>query len=431
MAVDEKIRFAGDISIDRVQLTTSSGYTQNITNQVVAFEIYEDLFSPFISGIIAVRETLDFINLLPMVGEEYVDIKAHTPSFSNKDQIFDDQFIVYKVTNRTMAGDRNMIYEIHFISREAIVDLNKKISKSFEGKVSDIAEEILNDDLYGLETKKSINIEPTPNGTKYISNYWSPVQNLNYLVENAKNLSGSPNYLFFENRHGFNFGSLSTLNLYGVTQEFLYDGYFRDFRQDGSTIKNVEEQYKRIKEIEIPVLYDMMNKTMNGMYASKQIDYDIVTKKYKVHTYDMLSDWDNHKHLNEYPIASQNLIRKPSQFLMHGTGYWGNFNGYKDVTNNSSSQKRVSLIEQAQMNKMIITVPGRTDYTVGSKVYIKLNKFNPIKSTDLESDYLDNIFSGNYLISSINHVIDREKHECVMEVIKDSYIFDLNTGGVK
>ena len=57
-------------------------------------------------------------------------------------------------------------------------------------------------------------------------------------------------------------------------------------------------------------------------------------------------------------------------------------------------------------------------------------KSEPIKQQDNDDDILDNIVSGKYLVSSINHVIDREKHECHMELIKDSLTMDLNKGGI-
>jgi hypothetical protein len=38
------------------------------------------------------------------------------------------------------------------------------------------------------------------------------------------------------------------------------------------------------------------------------------------------------------------------------------------------------------------------------------------------------MLSGNYLIAAINHFIDREKHQCHIELIKDSFIVDLDKG---
>ena len=129
MADSEVIRFAGDVSIDKIEIISATGYGMEVSNQVAALEIYEDLWSPFISGVLALKDSLDLANLFPFVGEEFVNIKIHTPSFTGKDKVIDDQFVIYKMSNREMAGDRNLIYELHFISREAIVDLNKKLSK--------------------------------------------------------------------------------------------------------------------------------------------------------------------------------------------------------------------------------------------------------------------------------------------------------------
>jgi len=426
----EEIKFAGDVIIDSAEIITATGFEQSVLNQVYGIEIYEDIFSPFITGVIALRESLDFVNLFPLVGEEFINLRIRTPSFEDDFNVIDDQFAIYKVTNRTLRNERNVVYELHFISREGIVDLNKKISKSFEGKVSDIARNLLEDLEFGLETKKQLNIEETPNGIKYISNYWSPVKNLNYLVENAKNLKNNPSYLFFENRFGFNFMSLETCYQLGIRQEFSYDGFYRDFNSEGKSKRNIEKEYQRITEINVPTLYDYINKTLNGMYASKEISHDILTKKYKVSNFDMLSDFENRQHLNPFPLVSTKHIRKPNQFIMNSPGYWGNYNGYKDTTTAVSSQLRLSIMEQALMNKVEITVPGRTDYTVGDKVKLNLKKVNPIIKSEEANDDVDAVLSGNYIISSLNHFITKEKHECVMEVIKDSYIVDLDSGRI-
>ena len=425
-ATSEVIRFAGDVSIDKIEIISSNGFGQEVTNQVMALEIYEDMFSPFISGVLAFKESVDFINLFPFVGEEFLNLKIHTPSFTGKDKVIDEQFYIFKLNNRDMAGDRNMVYEIHFFSREAMVDLNKKVSRAYEGKISDIAKAIITDTQYGLESKKPQVIEETPNGVKYISNFWSPVKNLNYVAENAANKNGASNYIFFENRNGFNFQSLEKLYLNPAIQDFTYDGWMRDYKQDGSSVRNVEKEYKRIISVFVPKLFDYIDRSQLGMFASKMISYDITTKKYVAKNFDMLDDFKTIGHLNPNPLVSKKNIKKPFSLLINYTKYYNNFNNYTDVTNAKTLQRRMSQLQQADANSIEIVVPGRTDYTVGSKVYVKLNKFMPIDSAD--SDTLDKVFSGNYLIASINHFIDRDSHECHMKLIKDSYIIDLDKG---
>jgi len=422
----EAIRFAGDVSIDNIEIISSNGFGQEVTNQVIAIEIYEDLFSPFISGILAVKDSLDFANLFPFVGEEYVNIKIHTPTFEGKDKVISDQFYIYKMTNREMLGDRNLVYELHFISREAIVDLNKATSRSYSGKCSDIAKSIISG-ADGLESKKTPIIEETPNSVKFVANYWPPVRSLNYTAETSANSKGSANYLFFENRLGFNFVSLDYLYTTAPIQDFVYDSYMRDFTDDGRSFRNIEKEYKRIINISVPMMYDYMDRVKSGMYANKMTNYDLVSKKYIVKTFDMLDDFPNNTHLNDYPAASKKVIRRFNAMGFTYPKYHGNFDAYGDVTNSKTIQKRISQLLQAEATKIEIVVPGRTDYTVGKKVKVNLNKFNPITNTD--TDTVDNMFSGNYLISGINHFIDREKHQCHLELIKDSFIVDLDKGG--
>ena len=109
-ATAEVIRFAGDVSIDKIQIISANGYGQEVTNQVIALEIYEDLFSPFISGVMAFKDSLDLANLFPFVGEEYVNIAIHTPSMTGPANVINDQFYIYKMTNRETQGNLSLIH---------------------------------------------------------------------------------------------------------------------------------------------------------------------------------------------------------------------------------------------------------------------------------------------------------------------------------
>jgi len=425
MKAVSKLRFAGDVSIDKVKIVTLNGFTQDIAAQVINIQVYEDLFSPFMSGSIIIKDTLDLVNLFPFIGEEFLELSISTPTLKKTKNI-KGTFYIYKLTNREILGDRSVVYQLHFISKEAIVDLNKKISRVFANKVSDLVESFIKDSAIGLESDKQVFIEPTINNVKYISNFWSPVKNILYLVDNASNLNKTPNYVFFENRDGFYFISLDSLYEAQPYQEFTYDKYVRDKLPDGNDIRNTPEDYKRIKEISIPVGFDYMDRISSGMLSSKIISYDVTTKKYSTKNYNMFQRFNEQKHLNKFPVNSDKAIFKSNSLLVKFPKYYGNFNGFGDVSNYKTIQERLSLTKLAEANKLQITVPGRTDYTVGQKVAIVLNKMEPITKKD--KDITDKMFSGFYLIAAINHYIDREKHECVMEVIKESSQMDMNKG---
>lgn len=420
MKPSSSIRFAGDVSIDKAQIITSKGFYQDISAQIITLQLYEDLFAPFLTGSLIIKESLDLVNLFPFIGEEFLELEITTPSLERGN--VKSRFYIYKLSNRELIGDRAVVYQLHFISQEAIVDLNKKVSRVFSGKISDIVPTFVTGVTDGFESKKQLYVEPTVNNLKYISNYWSPVENLVYLTSNAS--ANSPNYTFFENRDGFYFVSLDALYEAGVYQDFVYDRYTRDSGPNGTDVRNTPEDFKRIMEISIPVGYDYMDRIRSGMLSSKAISYDITRKKYNVKTYNMFQRFDKQKHLNPYPINSDKSIFRNNSMIINYPRTYGQFNGFGDTSNYSTIQERLSLMKLAQANRLDITVMGRIDYTVGQKVSVTLNKIEPISKED--TDVVDKMFSGYYLISAINHYIDRDKHECNMELIKESLQLDLN-----
>ena len=79
---------------------------------------------------------------------------------------------------------------------------------------------------------------------------------------------------------------------------------------------------------------------------------------------------------------------------------------------------------QINANKIEIIVPGRLDYTVGLRITVKLYKVSPNSKED--TDTIDEMLSGSYLIAAINHYINRNMHECTFELIKESLLIDLD-----
>lgn len=57
---------------------------------------------------------------------------------------------------------------------------------------------------------------------------------------------------------------------------------------------------------------------------------------------------------------------------------------------------------------------------------VELPKYDPDNGQKVDNDTLDKILSGAYIIGAINHYIDKDKHECVMELFKDSLFKNLN-----
>lgn len=427
-SVDTSLRFAGDVNIEKCDIFTSGGLRHNISPQVIGISIYEDLFSPFISGSLTVKESFDLVNLFPFVGEEMVEIEITTPTLKETQNI-KGIFYIYKMTDRVLLGDKLVAYVLHFISVEAVVDLNKKISKVYSGKPEEIITSLVSDNFNGLQSKKQIFVEPTSNDIKFISNFWSPAKCINYVTSGAVNKNNVPNYVFFENRYGFYFVSLDSLYANGVYQSFTKDSYIRDSVSGGGSARNITEDFRRIEELVIPIGFDYMDRIRSGMFASKLVSWDLNRKVYNSKNYTIRDRYTKINHLNPNSIIGDNAIFRSNASILNYPRNTSNFSGYGDATNYKIIQERNSLMKLAESNKIEISVPGRSDYTVGQKVAVTLNKIQPVSAEDDNQELVDKMFSGFYIISAINHYVTRERHECHMELIKDS--LQLNIDGKK
>jgi len=418
-ASDKELRYAGDVSIEKCDIFTSGGLRKDIAAQVLAVTLYEDIFSPFMTGSLTLRESYDLVNLFPFVGEEMIEIEIITPTLDETKNIR-GVFYIYKMTDRVLLGDRQVGYVLHFISNEAVIDLNKKISKVYSGKPEEIVKSLVTDNYNGLQSAKDVFVEKTNKDIKFISNFWSPVKCINYATSYAVNSNDAANYVFFENRYGFYFISLDSLYTNGLYQSFTKDGYIRDSTPKGGDAKNPTEDYRRIETLVIPTGFDYMDKVRSGLYSSKLVSYDLNKKKYNVKNYNIKEKYDKLNHLNPNPVLGNNVIFRSNSLLLNYPRDNSNFSGYGDATNFKHVQERISLMKLAESSKIEITVAGRADYTAGQKVAVTLNKIEPVNENDDDQDLVDKMFSGYYIISAINHYVTRDRHECHMELIKDS-----------
>ena len=429
------IRQAGEVRVQLAQVvSTASNKTCNITNQILTIQIFEDMFSPFITGSIIFRESLDLINALPFIGSEYIDLLLFTPGLDvtlKEKAMITGRFYIYKMTEREYVLEKNIVYQLHFISEEAITDLNIRLSKGFNGKISDMIVDLVKG-KNNLGSNKPLVLEQTKNSTKYISNYWPITKNINFLLQQSSSLNSSATYSFFENRNGFNYVSLDYLNAEDVYQYFTLGSSTDMVDSMGGSSRNIARDYSKILELTVPTGFDYIDRIRTGTYASKLIIHDMTTKRYKTVTYDYLQKFNegSETRLNKFPITTPNIIARVYSTIFVNEVANSVFSNYGDVSNVRVVQDRTSRIKQAESFKLQIKVNGRTDYTVGQKVYLNINTIHPISEKDTPTETMDKMYSGNYLISAIRHVIDRQRHECFMELIKDSLIFNTGTGNL-
>lgn len=407
------ITFAGEYILDEFSiLKADSDLALDIRNQLSGLFIYEDMFSPFISGTAVIRDTLDLLNIYGRGGKNLVRIKITTPGIGK----MEGYFHLYKISDRSKVADRTAVYTLNFVSQESLVDTSLHISKRFSGSPNEIAEIMYK--KY-LKTDKKVITSQTSNRTVYVSNYWSAVENLAFLSDNSLSDKNTADFFAFENRDGFNFTSMETVIRQDPIQEFEKSDYVMTVVRpnDGSVVRDINREYRQIQEISVSKVYDFMTDADSGAIRNRMLFHDITRKQYTVQDFEQSSD--NKTLLNKNRLYTDNIIQSMRTKIIPARKQFALFEN-SDLSNARFLSKRVMHVSMLQGQKIEIDVMGRLDYTVGKKVHVNLNQLKNITKDMSEDEIQDKILSGFYIVTAILHRFDGKSHSCKLELMKDS-----------
>lgn len=417
---EEKVIQAGSYNLKFVDILKANGESVNVREQIDSITIYEDMYSPFITGKLTFRDTFDLPSILGRSGRDLVRFHITTPIVNDETLDIKGTYFIYKAGERELVRDRTQMYNLHFISIESLFDINSQISRRFAGSADELVKKICSE---YLSTTKKIETDPSIEQLRYVSNFWSPTKNLEFLSQHARTGSGDTSFLFFENRDGFVFKTISSLASQPILQSFFASDYSIDVEANstsmrlGEVTRNPVKDYRVIHgSYRVKTMYDYMGAQQAGAIASKMTTYDMVKKKIDLPEYRMSISGI----LNENSLFRPDVINSTNPVRMHMMKHFSSNAHQNNSTNSGFAQQRVAEMHMLNSSRIEIDVYGRTDYTVGKKVFLGVNATKPIDRTTDIADTEDTNYSGNYLITAIRHVFDRTSHISTIELSKES-----------
>ena len=444
----EGIRSAGEYNLTDLKLFTGSGEVINLDLNYLALDIYENIFSNGLTGTLMIADTNNLIMNAPITGQEFLSFKIKTPGIENVLIDFTKHVMaVYKIDLR--KPDRgNEIFQLHFCSPELLRNSRTRLSKAYDGNISDIVNKVLKD-AKSVNTKKELFIEETLGNKKFISPNKNPYSLIRDLTTDAIGVNGSPHFVFFENLDGIHFRTLDSLYSQGSIGDFISsDRGTIDFQTGGVT--NIEKDLKRVLDYEMASNNDTKRNIKSGMFASKTVSHNIYQKNYDVKVFDYFQEFEKYGRVsggeNDFPIynkAPVDFANNLSDFndariFMHGTS--------KD-NNNLDTQHYVDTKTNYTPNDIQKTIASRnaknTELDNGVKINMEINGNITIKAGSIidfqlpiagqnhTGDDFDVYHSGKFLITKARHNFDRvsNKYKIYLSTVKDSFNQELPDGG--
>ena len=441
------IQYAGEYTLESVRLFASSGNIIPLNGLTVSISLFENIFSPTMSGTITLLDANSIVSNLPIIGQEFLSFKIKTASITEEGTSIIDftknPFSVYKIDQR-IEGTNSELITLHFASPEMLRNLRTRVSKSYTNTIDNIAIDVIQNSRY-INSKKDLFIEETVGVRKIISPNSNPFTFIQKLSSEAisKN-NGSPFFLFYENKEGFNFRSLDSLYAQPITAEYN-TGEFYHQESSGTVVKNVLEEYSRPISHEMVAVNDTVKNVRGGLLASDLITYDIYSKKYERKNFRYFNNFNDYGRLGNSPIYNTNFIDEFDNTVDNFTN--ANIHLHPTSKNNGSDAQHYVLDPTAknikslyspngientllprqskfvELNKGVslnVKVHGSTNISVGQ--IIQFNK-QTVGNANESGDF-DPYYTGRYIISNLRHIFDlapKKEHSIVMSLVKDGY----------
>ena len=130
---DEVLIHAGDFKLEKLTITSlTTEQTADITEFILELNLFEDLFSPCMTGSLILADAANLISNLPIIGNEYITFKLRTPTLEDTPaNVIEKTFQIYAIYDRVLNDDRAQFYNISFMSIEGYEQQTTTITKSY------------------------------------------------------------------------------------------------------------------------------------------------------------------------------------------------------------------------------------------------------------------------------------------------------------
>lgn len=418
---DSKVLSSTQYKIKKLAIVSKIG-TMDITGLFEELNIYDSIFNPCITGNILIRDSIGLTNKLSFDGSEVLIV--HMGKTENE-AIFKKAFRIYKQTERKSINLSSEAYLLHFVSEEFIISQQTRIAQSFRETYSKVVEKILRDNL-GVTNDMICLFEESEGIRNVLIPNKTPFDAITFCSQRALNKKQSPTFLFFENKIGYNFVTLSSL---------LSDSPVHHINFQLKNLADDQSELMGAMKYEVVSQFDLNKSITSGLFAGTFIGFDPITRSIGVKTSNFNSLYNKNEHANKSPnigiitnkFGLKNTEMYDSRVVVFPMDAFGSTSNYikqndplsidaADDTYNYKLQREASF-RNLLNQRLRVLMPGNFDLTSG----LTANLLVPSRGEKAKGvDDVDYSLTGKYLIVAARQMITYQKHETIIEVATDS-----------
>ena len=477
-SIDE---YLAPFTIEAIHIVNQEGMSNNLINVTAGFRIFESIDKHFLTADLGLVDGVNILKYFRFTGQEFIRIALRHGTGDDSGPLVDINFRVYKLFDNLRPKETVQSYKLQLCDPTMFISDTTRISKVYRGSHSEMLFKVLNSEL-NVPTSKIDHWEDTETeNNQFVCPNWKASTLLKYFEANAFKGTNSAwrNGMFFYQTmaRGFHFKSIDQMCSGETTPEFRKDEETKN-EVHKLTFKPTsggkdEKSRNQILSMKRKQLFNTMEGTNLGLYASTSYSYDSVSKIQKEFFYDIEDTMNRSSlHLSGRPlIRTESMIQEstgqdlerafttgnpkgdefppvktvPYQFNLAPNRQYDNFiladhtsnhdfDNSDDISKDevfqgdnikdNSKLERIALRHLLKQNMVEIIIPVRTDITVGNVIELVIPE---PEIQDDNSTTLDLISDNRYLVvnSCLTANVQTSQGSLQLDCVKESFAQDI------
>lgn len=403
--------------IEQIAITNRDGETQEISGAVVSMKYYESVLSPSIAFELLVTDSSGGLYNLINIGDK-VELLVGTGKAAMQFNDDNNNALYVRSISSSTPGSTKDVFLLTLTSLESLVNETSRIVDRYSGKISEIVNKILVDNLK-VSTDR-LRIDSTINNYQFIGNARKPFNIITWLCKKSitdygkEGKKGSAGYFFYQDYDGYKFVSVDSI-IDGSDESKVQEYVQTEVSQPESKIND-----RRILNVVFEKNNDLIENLKVGMYSNISYFYNPYSQTSKCYQYNMKNNFDDSIKILE--PGSENKIpegfdNSPSRIMVAVLDQ-GTLDRDGGITQNlpqdqgfyqSQSVVRYNLIFSQTVS---ITVACNPTLRIGDKIKCKF-----LSGQEGEDD----VRSGSYIVSELAHQFFDNSAYTGLKLIRDSY----------
>jgi len=397
------VKEPGSVEVESIKITTfTGGNPQEIKHLVVGMDIFESLDNYTITADIFVSEGIELLNFLPAGAEEKLTFTIKTPASG---KLITYNFFVESITNIKSNDMSNLkSYVLRCITMDALNNTKTVYTKRYRDMEYDASLiEVIRQDL---GSGKPLN---TPDKTKgffdYAVNRVRPFQVVDLICERSVSTKykGS-DYIFYEDNEAYNYCTIEWLIENRKPKAKSFEFIYPTSKLNDPVDKRIN--HRNILKYEIYDQGDDMNHVRQGAHKNKYLQFDILHGDYFK--------------FKQYVNSSDHMQFKKTDkpFDVHSAAYNSHVEtlpGFTRMLPTDSTRPQMQINDNMHLKQgfrrkayqygLNIRVYGDTNLLVGDLIHLKIPEISGLTVDPPDQE----VYSGNYLVKTIRHLLDKRK----------------------